>query len=206
MIQLLYAIDFGTVTPRIQVAAAEGAREANEIFGGDNLSLVPLMEWRLGATVAKMVTFGVSGVYGVFDSEGDLSAAGFSADLNAAPHKLFSLMGEFGFGTNLNNANIFTIGASGTADRAVENIGFWVNIISKPLDFLNVVAGIGNEYIFSDVADGARENNFTVYGDLIFPIGKYFSLAGEYQYIQTTYKGSNARGASVVDIAGKLVF
>ena len=53
-------------------------------------------------------------------------------------------MGEFAYGKNLNNANLFTTGGSGTGDEdsvSVETIGLWTNVTSKPLDFLNVVWG-----------------------------------------------------------------
>ncbi|MBD3392045.1 MAG: hypothetical protein GF418_08225 [Chitinivibrionales bacterium] len=206
MFQLLYTLDLGSVVPCIQVSAGEGAKEGDATLGGDNLSLTPMLQGRLSAAVVKIVTIGVAGTYAAFDSDRDLTAAGFSADLNAAIHRLFALKGEFCFGSNLNNANIFTIGGSGSADHAVENIGFWVNVISKPLDFLHVAAGVGQEQIISEIAAADLEKNFTVFGDLIIPIGEHFSLAGEYQFIQSSPKQGDAANASVVDIAGKISF
>jgi hypothetical protein len=199
--QVRYGVASDAFAPGIQLSVGEAAKEADASLGGDNLSLMPMLQGRLSAVILKMVTVGVAGTYAAFDKDKDNTSAGFSADLSAALHKLFELNGEFCYGADLNDANLFTIGGSGAGAETVENIGFWVNAISKPLSFLQIVAGFGQE-----VTTGALESNLTAYGDLIIPIGAFFSLSAEYQFIQTTPKDADPFNASVVDVAGKVTF
>jgi len=216
-----YTIDAGTVKPSIKVSAGEAAREdeltvsqdastkdvkVGTFLGSDNLSMIPMLQGRIGAVIAGKADIGVGGVYAAYGEERDITTGGINVDISLALHKLFALKGEFGYGKNFNNANLFTVGGSGTASADITNIGFWFDATSKPVDFLNIVAGFGDEIITSDLAAGAIESNMTVFGDLIFPMGKFFSLAVEYQLLMTTPKDKDAYIAHVIDIAGKVTF
>jgi hypothetical protein len=218
-----YEKDFGAVKPLVQVSVGETTREddlaisqktdstkavtVGTWLGSDNMSGVPMVQGRLAATFLKNMEAGVSGVYGVYGSGKEITTTGFSIDANLPLHKLFALKVEYAMGTNFNNANLFTVGGSGSATADVETNGFWVEAISKPHSFVNVVLGTGKESVTSVVAPGIVEGNMTVYSDLIFPVGEFFSLALEYQMLSTAIKGQgDANVAHMIDIAGKVSF
>ncbi|MBN1576052.1 MAG: hypothetical protein JW913_05840 [Chitinispirillaceae bacterium] len=207
---LQYGLDLGGVRPMIQVSGGETAKEddlAGTWLGADNLSKIPLVQGRLAASFLKSMEIGVATAYGAYNNNRDITTFGFSADAKLPFHALFELVGEFAFGRNLNNANLFTVGGSGTATKDVTTSGFWVQAMSKPCNYFHAVAGFGDEFVTSDVADSTTESNMTVYGDLIFPIGSFFSLSLEYQFLRTTITGRDeANMAHVFDIAGKVVF
>jgi len=204
--QVRYWMDFGKVTQDIQASIGEGAKESVGI-GADNRALVPMIQGRVGAEFVKTVDLGVSGLYTAFGAKRDHTAKGVSVDLAVTPHKLLSIKGEFGYGVNLNDANVFTIAGEQTRAGNEETVGFWVNAIGKPAEYLHLVAGFADEMVISTVEDAEKESNLTAYGDIIFPIGKVFSLALEYQYLLTSVKGEDdPRSANVLDLAGKVVF
>ena len=206
---LQYGLDLGSVMPIIQFSAGETAKEddlAGTWLGLDNISQVPLMQGRLALAILKKMQIGIATAYAAYGTERDVSTFGFSVDANLPFHALFELVAEYAYGSNLNNANLFTIGGSGNANKDVITNGFWVQATTKPLSFFNIVAGFGDEMV-SDAPDGSKESNMTFYGDLIFPIGKYFSLSAEYQLLSTKIAGNDeANMAHIIDIAGKVVF
>ncbi len=221
---LQYGLDLGAIKPMIQVSGGETTREddlkVNQAadtskkvtvgtwLGTDNLSKMPLVQGRLSASFLKGMEIGVATAYGAYGSARDYTTFGFSADVKLPFHALFELQGEFATGWNLNEANLFTSAKSTATDTVFTN-GFWVQAMSKPLSFFNIVAGFGGEFVTSDVVRDGRniKRNLTFYGDLIFPIGSFFSLSVEYQFLQTTIAGKdNANMAHVIDIAGKVIF
>ncbi|MBN2036934.1 MAG: hypothetical protein JW768_09360 [Chitinispirillaceae bacterium] len=216
---LQYGMDLGAIKPLVQVSAGETAREDDLKFdttgqgsigswiGADNLSGIPLVQGRLAAGFLEGMEIGAAAVYGAYGVDRDYTTMGVSVDASLPVHALLALKAEFATGTNLNNANIFTIGGSGSAAADVETNGFWVEATSKPLSYFNVVLGFGDEMVSSTVADDSPESNMTFYGDLIFPIGGFFSLAAEYQLLSTKLAGQDdANIAHMIDIAGKVVF
>jgi hypothetical protein len=222
-LMLQYGLDFGTVKPMIQVSGGETTKEDELSFtqatdtskkatlgtfiGADNYSRRPLIQSRLAAGFLKNMEAGVAVVYGSYEIGHKYETFGFSADANLPIHNLFALKAEFALGTNLNNANLFTVGGSGNATTDIKTNGFWAEVTSKPLSYLNGVLGFGDEMVTSTVANGKVESNMTFYGDLIFPIGDFFSLAIEYQMLNTKIKNkTDANVAHVFDIAGKVVF
>lgn len=207
MFQLRYGLDLGAVTPGLQVSVGEATKEkgAGDWIGLDNEAAFPMIQARIATGITDKFTLGVAGVHAAYGEDKDYTTSGVSVDASLPLHKLFALKGEFAYGENLNNGNIFTLGGSGDADTYVKNMGFWVNAISKPLDFLHVALGVAQETIL-DPAPDAIEKNVTFYGDLIVPVGKYFSFAAEYQYLKTTLENETDYSANVIDIAGKVSF
>jgi hypothetical protein len=220
---LQYGFDLGVVKPIIQVSAGENTREddlaisqatdstrkvtVGTWLGADNLSGIPLTQGRLAAGFLKGMEAGVAVVYGAYGKSRDFMTLGISIDANLPIHNLFALKFEFGNGTNLNNANLFTIGGSGSDATSIKTTGYWIEATSKPLQYLNLVAGFGQEMVNTSVAAGKPESNMTFYGDLIFPIGEFFSLALEYQMLRTKIQDkADANLAQVVDVAGKVNF
>jgi hypothetical protein len=220
---LQYGMDLGTVKPLIQVSAGETTKEddlspvtynstTNKVdvgtwIGADNKSQIPLVQGRLAAKFLTNMEVGFAGIYGAYGADRDYTTMGFSFDANLPIHTLFALKGEFAMGTNFNNANLFTVGGNGNATTDVETSGFWVEAMSKPHSNFNAVLGFGDEMVTSTVAANAIESNMTFYGDLIFPIGDFFSLAVEYQLLSTTLANvTDPNIAHVIDIAGKVVF
>jgi hypothetical protein len=207
---LQYTMDLGTIKPIIQASAGETTKEddlAGTWIGVDNLSGIPLTQGRLAAAFLTNMEIGVAAVYGAYDVDRDYKTMGFSVDANLPIDKLFALKAEFATGTNLNNANLFTIGGNGSATKDVETSGFWVEATTKPLSCFNAVLGFGDEMVTSTVPDNGLEANMTGYADLIFPIGEFFSLSVEYQLLSTKLVNvDDPNIAHVIDIAGKVVF
>ncbi|MBD3322872.1 MAG: hypothetical protein GF350_17365 [Chitinivibrionales bacterium] len=216
--QARYALNLEPVVPGIQLSIGEGAKEGSDI-GRDNLSLTPMIQGRLYADIMEKITVGAGGAYTTHGKNDEIETYGISADLSLTLHKLFALKGEYGWGQNLNDVNIFNIAGNkfvtndddsivNTTDKVIS--GFWFNATSQPLDFLTIVAGFAMESNLSDtIWEGTARENLTFYGDLIFPIGKYFSLTAEYQYVMTTVgflDGDKEYAANVIDIAGKISF
>ena len=129
-------------------------------------------------------------------------------DLDLPVNKYIAVKGEYGSGTNLGNAGFLGIGsARSLAGSDVESNGFWVNAVSKPLPYFNAALGYGQDKITSALAANAVESNSAVYGDLIFPIGQFFTLTLEYEYLSTALKGvTDPKTASVIDLAGQVNF
>ncbi|MBN1306974.1 MAG: hypothetical protein JXA18_03595 [Chitinispirillaceae bacterium] len=207
---LQYGLNLGAVRPMLQVSGGETAKEddlAGTWIGDDNLSRIPLVQGRLAASFLKNMEIGIAAAYAAYGIDRDLTTFGFSADAKLPFHALFELIGEFAFGRNLNNANLFTVGGSGTTNKDVTTNGFWVQALSKPCHYFHAVAGFGDEVVTSEVDDEKIESNMTFYGDLIFPIGTFFSLSLEYQLLRTTIaRKEEANMAHLIDIAGKVVF
>jgi len=57
-----------------------------------------------------------------------------------------------------------------------------------------------------NLAAGAVESNTVIYGDLIFPIYKGYSMALEVQNITTGIKDKDNNSATVINLAAKIVF
>jgi hypothetical protein len=207
---LQYGRDFGAVKPLIQISGGETTREddlAGTWLGADNVSGIPLLQGRLSASFMKTMEIGVATVYAAYQRDRAYSTSGFCVDAKLPLHHLFELTGQFATGRNLNNANLFTVGGNGSPTNDVNTSGVWVQAMSKPCNWFNAVVGFGDEIVTSPVAAGSIENNMTVYSDLIFPIGPFFSLAFEYQLLRTTIAGQqDANIAHVINIAGKVVF
>ncbi len=220
---LQYTLDLGAIKPMVQLSGGETTKEDDLLIvqapdtskkvtmgtwiGADNLSRRPLIQGRLALGFLKNMEAGVAVAYGSYNSKRNYETFGVSVDANLPIHTLFALKAEFAIGTNLNNANLFTIGGNGNELIDVKTQGFWVEALSKPAAWLNVVAGFGDEMVTSTVATGKTESNMTLYGDLIFPIGEYFSLSIEYQLLNTKMKDiTDANMAHVFDVAGKVNF
>lgn len=213
--QLRYKRDLGSVKPEIQISAGEGAKEGSGI-GADNLSLMPLLQTRIAAAISDIATVGVSGVYGSFGVDKDYTVWGVSLDVNAPIHKAFALKGEFAVGSNLHDANLFTI--AGTVMEKVndttsvvgndrETMGFWINAVSKPFDAVHFAAGYGMELNQTEgISGGTLETNSTVFGDVIVPVGDYFSVVVEYQHFFTALASGTDYNAGVVSVTGKVSF
>jgi hypothetical protein len=204
----------------LPIDSLSGTTDTNAM-GADNLSGMPMIQGRLSAKVMDKHVVGVYFAYASFDpnanvSNDDFTATGFGFDFNLKFHKLLNLVGEVNSGTNLNNANLFTVAGNGKKNEDHKNLGVWLNAISKPHDHFNFVLGFGmdqNETDDSKLVPGAIESNMVIYGDAIFPISDGFSLALEVANISTSFKAhaTNAdlykdKSAIVVDVAGKVNF
>lgn len=216
---LQYTMDLGSVNPVVQVSAGEATREDDLFFdttgqgsigswiGADNKAGIPLAQGRFALKFLKTMEVGFAGVYGAYGADRAIKTTGISFDANLPIHQLFALKAEYAMGVNLNNANLFTVGGSGTSTSDIKNNGFWVEATTKPIGYFNAVLGFGDEMVSSALATGKIESNMTGYADLIFPIGEAFSLSAEYQLLVTKLKGiDDANMAHVIDIAGKVVF
>jgi len=214
-VQLSYFIKNEKVAPMIQVSVGETTREDAGI-GKDNLSGMPMIQGRLSAKVKEKYTIGVAYANGSYVEKKGLieavpnplindtltkdlkfSTSGISVDLNLPIHKYFNLMGEFNTGTNLNNANLFSVAGNyawsiddslktiTTTDK--KSMGMWFNAQSNIKEWLQVVVGFGMDNNTSDkFAANNIEKNTVIYGDIIFPIKHGFSVALEFMNINTT--------------------
>jgi len=210
-IQLIYKLPGDNITPMLQVSAGEGAKEVAGL-GPDNMAASPMFQGRLSAITKDKYVIGVYFVSAQFSpvpdtSKYDFNTTGYGADLTLPFHKYFALKGEVNYGTNLNNANLFNIAGSGSKDDNRESLGFWLNATSRITDHFHAVLGFGmDQNQTNDLAAGNRESNTVIYGDLIFPVQKGFSIALEVQNITTAIKDGEDNSATVVNLSGKIAF
>jgi hypothetical protein len=199
-LMLQYTHDFEVLSAILQLSAGEAAKEDGEDgwIGADNLSGIPMIQGRAAVKIEK-IEVGVAGCYAAFGEDGDTTTTGVSVDATLPLHELFSFKGEFCYGENLHSANIFT-----KAGQDPETYGLWANVLCAPLDRLQFVLGGGNEHVI-DAGDGI-EDNMTVYGDVIVPIGSRFKVSGEYQWLSTSYVNGDECTAGIVDIAATVTF
>lgn len=212
-IQIMYKVPADNFKPMIQLALAEGASDAGTGLGDDNKALMPMIQGRLSAKFLENKTVGVYFVYAKFSPEPDTSdydynTTGFGADFTLPFHKYFELHGEVNMGTNLNNANLFSIAGNGSKDDDRKSLGVWANITSKICEHFHLVIGGGmDKNQTDDLPDGRIEQNLVMYGDLIFPIASGFSVSLELGNISTTIKGVDESNNALFGIlSGKVNF
>ena len=96
---------------------------------------------------------------------------------------------------------------SGSKNNERKSTGLWFNIVTYPLDRINLVAGFGTDRNQSDViSDGEIKQNTSFYGDFIFPIAHGFSLALEMENISTKEQKGNTNSALVFTFSGRVDF
>lgn len=212
-VQMIYKIPSSKeFQPTLQVAIAEGVRETTAGIGDDNKAVLPMIQGRFSAKFLENKTVGISFVHAGFtpkpdSSKYDYNALGFGVDFTLPFHQYFELHGELNLGTNLNNADLFTIAGKGKNGDDRKNLSWWSNITSKISDHFQVVVGIGMDKNQNDkITNGLVEQNFIVYGHLNFPIASGFSLAIEVESISTKVKGYSDRSAIVGIFSGKVNF
>jgi len=209
-IQFHYKIPIENMKPMLQLSIGEAAREASGL-GDDNKAAFPMIQGRLSNKFMNKHTIGVYFAYAKFDPNPDLdddeyNTSGFGVDFDLPFSPMLALKGELNLGTNLNNANLFTVAGSGLANVERKSMGFWVNAISKPSSTVNFVLGYGMDKNQTDDLVSGIEQNSVIYGDIIFPFGNGFSIVLEAQHISTKIKGGDTNSALVFDIAGVLNF
>ncbi len=211
-IQLHYKIPAEGFEPMVQLALAEAVRETGTGIGDDNKAVLPMIQGRFSAKFLENKTVGIYFIYSSFTPKPDTSSfdytsSGFGVDFTLPFHKYFEVHGELNMGTNLNNSDLFTIAGKGKKDDDRKNLSFWANITSKISDKFNFVLGVGVDKNQTDnLSNGATEQNMMIYGDLIFPITKEFSIAMELGNITTSIKGSDDRTALIGILSGKVNF
>jgi len=195
-IQIHYKIPLQDVQPMIQFALAEATSDVSGL-GNDNKAVMPMVQGRLSLKFLENKTVGVYFVYAKFSpipdtSDYDYNASGFGADFTLPLYKYFELHGEVNTGTNLNNCNMFTIAGNGSKDNDRKNLGVWGNITSKIDEHFHLIIGGGmDKNQTDDLAVGATEQNFVIYGNFVFPIVNGFSIALELGNITTTINGDD---------------
>lgn len=202
--------------PSIQVSAGEAASDDDVFLGRDNLSGQPMWQGRVSIAALNRLDIGFSAVYAVFGESGATDVWGLCTDAVLPVHELggrrdgipewLLLMGEFAYGSNLNDANLFTTVSRTQIGREVRTNGFWVNAISKPFMHLHFAAGLARENILTSVPPGVIENNTTWYADVIVPVRSYLSFIVEFQQIYTDREDRQTASTNVFDISGRLVF
>jgi len=237
-IQLSYKLQNDFITPMIQLSLGETSREEAGL-GKDNFSGVPMLQGRLSGTIKGKYIVGVSYVYGQYlekagtvivpdtlQKDFTFSTSGIGFDFILPIHKYFSLLGEVNSGTNLNNANLFSVAnnhywSNDENENIVEfdkkSLGFWFNATSKITDWFIVTIGYGMDMNNSDTyKKNDIDNNTSIYGNLTFPIKHGFSIALEFQNINTTVvtatdinnKISERQNnmANIISLSGKINF
>lgn len=230
-IQARYSKDLGIIKPQFQFSAGEATSEndlkvvqaadtskkvtTGEPLGPDNLSKRPLFQGRFGLGIIGTAEIGFSAAYAAYNTNADFKTRAFAIDANFPFSKCFELKFEWGggmnMGTNAGNACFLSVGGNKAkaADPDVKVRGFWLNAITRPWKHFNAVAGVGRENVVSEesIVAGGIKRNQEVYGDLIFPIGEFFTLTVEYEYLSTMYKGASAaKTANVIEVAGQVNF
>ncbi len=237
-IQLSYKLPNKDFSPMIQLSAGETSREEAGL-GKDNLSAAPMLQGRLSATLKGKYVAGLSFVQGQYlEKKGTtvgsgsliqdftFNTTGFGVDFTLPVHRYLSLTGEVNTGTNLNNANLFSIAGNhyysiGENGKVTEydrkSLGYWVNATSKITAWLHVTAGYGTDTDQSETFKvGFNEKNTTIFGNLTFPVKHGFSAAVEIQNFLTTQitgvdasnhiTGRKDMKANVISLSGKVAF
>ncbi len=210
-IKVSYKIPLDNVVPMLQLSVGEGSKETTGL-GADNNSVTPMLQGRLSAKIEDKYVIGVYFVTAKFSpvpdtSKYDFNVNGYGADLTLPFCKYFAFKGEVNYGTNLNNANLFNIAGNGNHNIDKKCLGLWFNATSKICDYFHFVFGYGmNKNKTDNLAAGAVESNTVIYGDLIFPVYKGYSMALEVQNISTGIKDKNNNSATVINLAAKIVF
>ena len=220
-VAIRYVLDRGELVPVFELSVGEAGKEdqtrlvvdepprinTDRFLGRDNLSMVPLFEGRVGLLFFEDFTAGLGALTTAYGNEQDFFTWGLGLDAQLPFHRLASLMGEFVIGTNLDNADLFTIGGNGSADNDVRTYGFWLNLISRPFEHFHGVLGLARERVYSGAIPGRPETNTTFYTTILFPLGDHVTFAAEYQFFSTDLEGREANHtAGLFDVAGKLVF
>jgi len=196
----------------IQLALAEASRDAGAGLGDDNKAVLPMVQGRLSAKFLENKTIGVYFALAKFSpipdtSDYDYSTTGFGVDFTLPLDKYFELHGEVNMGKNLNNCNLFSIAGNGKKNDDRKSFTFWANVTSKIDEHFHLVIGGGMDKNKTDnIGTGTTEQNLLIYGDLIFPITKEFSVALELGNITTKVKGLDNRTALVGILSGKVNF
>lgn len=226
-LQLSYTIANDKIAPMIQFSLGETTREEAGL-GKDNFAGMPMIQARLSGKIMKKYIVGVSFVNGSYlEKEGTIvgaetlasdfkfSTSGIGVDFNLPFHKLFSLVGEFNTGTNLNNANLFSVAGSHSwsliggvvTEYNKKSMGYWVNATSNITDWFTFVLGYGaDKNTTENLAIGTVEANTVIYTHFNFPIKHGFSVALELENINTSVKDADSRKANVISLAGKVAF
>ena len=206
-IQLIYDI----APAKIQLSIGETTKEPAGL-GADNKSCIPMIQGRVSAKLADKYVVGAYFMCASFrpdtdNTDLDFNASGAGVDFNLPLHKYLALKGEVNMGKNLNNCNLFNIAGSNSDNTDRNSLGIWMNATSKISDKFHVVAGYGMDVNQTDnLSGGAVENNIVIYGDLIFPMTNGFSIAMEFQSINTALKNQDNNSALVFILSGKISF
>jgi hypothetical protein len=211
-VQLRYSLPIWILQVGAQASIGEPTKEdflrvitGGATLGEDNRSGQPLYQARINAVLPLGIDVGFAGVYGLYGPDERTSTWGISLDAYVPALQFVTFMGEFAYGSNLNNANLFTVGGSGgPGDGAVTTVGLWLNAVSKLFTFLQVTAGYGMEDVRRRVND-SPESNYTFYGNAMFLLGDHLSFTLEAQRLITPYPGNTAV-VNVLDVAGKVTF
>ena len=212
-IQVYYKYTFDNIQPMIQVAFGEAARETGSGFGDDNRAVLPMVQGRVSAKFLDDKSIGVYFTYAKFSpdpdtSDYDYNSSGFGVDFTLPFNKYFALHGEINSVTNLGNANFFAIAGNGSKGDERKTLAFWANVTSNIAEHFQLVIGGGlDDNQTEDIVDGIVEQNFVIYGDLIFPIAYGFSISLEVGNISTTIKGSEEKNNALYSfLSGKVAF
>jgi hypothetical protein len=227
MIQLIYSMPMGGVTPKLQLGLCEGTKEASGL-GADNWAKMPMIQGRLSAKFGDGYDVGGAFVYASHspvpdDSEYDFNSTGFGGDFNLPFHELLALKGEVNVGTNLANATLFSIAGKhipsteGVEEVDRKNMAVWLNATSHLHEKLILVLGFGMDQNTADDADFMVSNlksNTVIYGDIIFPVKHGFSITLEVESISSevvtmmvnNVPETTTQSALVVILSGKLNF
>ena len=212
-IQVCYKIPVENIQPMIQVAFCEAARETGSGLGDDNKAVLPMVQGRVSAKFLDDKSIGIYLTYAKFSpdpdtSDYDYNTSGVGVDFTLPFNKYFALHGEVNSGTNLSNSNFFAIAGNGSKDDERKTLAFWANVTSNIAEHFQLVIGGGlDDNQTEDIVDGSIEQNFVIYGDLIFPIAYGFSISLEVGNISTTIKGSEEKNNALYSfLSGKVSF
>jgi hypothetical protein len=214
-LQLSYTHANEKFSPMVQLSLGETTPDG-AFPGSDNISGIPMVQTRLSGKFMNKYIVGASFVYGTYlalpndPDEFTVNTTGISVDFNLPLHKYFSLLGEFSSGTNLSNANLYSIAGSHSltlAGNDTKTLGYWLNATSNVTDWFTFVLGYGTDKnTTNSLADETIEANTILYTHFVFPIKHGFAVAIEWQNIITARKNADDFKANVIGLSGKVTF
>jgi len=178
------------------------ARNISEDLNGDSVldgdaSCMPVVQSRLGYTMGgdRNVTVGVSGHYGVMDSEGEVDDQyhtwSANLDVKAKLSDRVTVSGEAYRGAN--TGAYFGAILNGDCMSGLDSRGGWASVSVKASDRFTVGAGYGIDDLIDEETSyiatmaNARTQNETVFGHVVYTIAPGIRTGVELSYWQTSY-------------------
>lgn len=140
------------------------------------------------------LAFGAHAGMGRYKDEGetqDVTSFGLFLEAILPIYDGYFIQGEWYKGSNVSDLR----GGSGqgitSLGEEIESMGFWVEAVAQPTDWLKLSLGFGEDNPDNSVVDiGARTLNQTIFGLVHVRPWKNFRVGFEWTHFQTSYRGT----------------
>jgi hypothetical protein len=226
-IRLGYNFDDPSFAVKVEAGVLSPADGVAVDYGAGARSGSPEIEARLGLTMKPISNIG--GTIGVgyhtntraYDDVGFVAADGapiekvtatlMGLDVNLSLTEYLGLSGEYFTGKGIDDEfagiSTTTVGGAAGARKPVETSGYWAQANIKPVPFLSILVGTGNEKVkdatLPTAATAQRLENKMMHGGLLVHMNKAWRVGVEYVGTTTTAR-ANSTSAGVETKASQL--